>query len=138
MTMEEFWRRLLEELSRGGLARQELAGAELEQVNALADREIQELGVDLRPLPGLRLHQQGPLSGRHAVGAAGGERRRDTLRPLSGGLYGGEAQRPAAEALRGVRYLRSDAEKALSGLELREMFGGITLENILDTMFGGK
>jgi hypothetical protein len=45
---------------------------------------------------------------------------------------------PAAEALRGVRYLRSDAEKVLSGLELREMFGGITLENILDTMFGGK
>ena len=45
---------------------------------------------------------------------------------------------PAAEALRGVPYRREEAEKALSKLELEPMFGGITLEDILDTMFGGE
>jgi lipoate-protein ligase A len=87
MTMEEFWRRLLEELSRDGLVRQELAGAELEQVNALADEKYRSWEWTYGRSPAIRLHEQGPLSGRHAFGAAGGERRRDTLRPLSGTLW---------------------------------------------------
>jgi lipoate-protein ligase A len=138
MTMEEFWRRLLEELSRGGLVRQELAGAELEQVNALADEKYRswEWTYGRSPAydytnkvryPGGTLSVQLEVSGGVIRSAR-----------FQGDFMAVKRNDPAAEALRGVRYLRSDAEKALSGLELREMFGGITLENILDTMFGGK
>jgi hypothetical protein len=45
---------------------------------------------------------------------------------------------PAEEALAGTRYDRKEAERVLSGLDIAGMFGGITLENILDTMFGGE
>lgn len=43
---------------------------------------------------------------------------------------------PAAAALRGVRFSRGDAARALAPLDLGPMFGGITLRDILETMFG--
>jgi hypothetical protein len=43
---------------------------------------------------------------------------------------------PAVRALEGVKYRREDAEKVLSGLDIRAMFGGITADEILKVMFG--
>lgn len=43
---------------------------------------------------------------------------------------------PAAAALRGVRFAREDVSGALAPLDLGPMFGGITLQDILETMFG--
>jgi lipoate-protein ligase A len=138
MTMKQFWDRLLNELSGEGLSRCSLAPQELEQVKELAETKYRSWDWTYGRSPEYNFKNRRRLPGgtlevrlRIVKGAI-------EEAQFIGDFMAKAGNSPAAEALRGVPYRREEAEKALSKLELEPMFGGITLEDILDTMFGGE
>lgn len=136
MTLNEFWARLLRELSGEGLSRPELSAGELEEIKKLADEKYRSWDWTYGKSPEYNYQNRHRFAGGTLdlrLRVAGGVIEEAGF---MGDYMAASPNAPAAEALRGVRYRREDAEKALTGLPLAAMFGGITLENILDAMFG--
>jgi lipoate-protein ligase A len=138
MTLKEFWDRLLSELSQDGLSRGELAPEELEEIRATAENKYRSWDWTYGKSPDYNYENKLRFPGGTLevwLTIAGG-----VIAEVKfiGDFMAVSPNTPAADALKGVKYRREDAERALSGLTLAPMFGGISLENILDVMFGGE
>ena len=137
LTLREFWDRLLGELSKDGLSRCGLSPEELAEVSALAEEKYRSWDWTYGRSPDANYVNKlrfpgGTLEVRMQVGEG-------VIRDIRfiGDYLAVTPNTPAADALRGVKYRRGDVEAALSGLRLEPMFGGITAEEILETLFGG-
>lgn len=137
MTLKEFWDRLLSELSLGGLSRGELAPEELKKIQAIAENKYRSWDWTYGKSPDYnyknKLRFPGGTLEVWLTVAAGAI----TEVKFIGDFMAVSPNTPAEDALKGVKYRRENVERALSGLTLSPMFGGISLENILDVMFGG-
>ena len=137
MELREFWDRLLGELSADGLYRASLTEGELAQISAAADEKYRSWEWTYGHSP--------EYSYKNKMRFAGGTLETELLvesGAIENARFIGDFMAvtdisPASEALRGVRYRREDVKKALEGLDIRAMFGEISMENILDDMFGG-
>ena len=137
MELREFWDRLLGELSADGLCRTSLTEGELAQISAAADEKYRSWEWTYGHSP--------EYSYKNKMRFAGGTLETELLvesGAIENARFIGDFMAvtdisPAAEALKGVRYRREDVKKALGGLDIRAMFGEISMENILDDMFGG-
>lgn len=137
LTLREFWDRLLGELSKDGLSRCGLSPEELAEVSALAEEKYRSWDWTYGRSPDANYVNKlrfpgGTLEVRMQVGEG-------VIRDIRfiGDYLAVTPNTPAADALRGVKYRREDVEAALSGLRLEPMFGGITAEELLETLFGG-
>ena len=115
MDLGEFRRAILAELTRGGLVRESLTETELERVRALAAEKYESWEWNWGRAPDFGFRSRRRFAG-DFMAMTGWDR--------------------AREALSGRRFERGDVRAALEGLPLREMFGGITLGEILTLMFG--
>jgi lipoate-protein ligase A len=138
MTLAEFWARLLEQLSADGLCRQSLTAEELGQVERLAREKYRSWEWTYGHTPEYSYKNKRRFAG----GTLEAELRVDGGLIREAGFRGDfmavTELAPATRALRDVKYRREDAAAALAGLDLSAMFGAVTLEEILDTMFGGS
>ena len=136
MSLEEFWQRLLAELTRDGLTRVELQPRELEEIKALARRKYEswEWTWGRSPAYTMKNRERWP-GGTLEVLLDVKDGQIQQVR-FQGDFMATADCDAAQEALRGVRFRREDAAAALDGLDLQVMFGGICKEEILDTIFG--
>ena len=137
MTLEDFWAKLLAELSLDGISRQELSPGELDAVNALAREKYRSWDWTYGKSPEYSYENKARYQwGTLCVGlcVAGGVIQSARF---MGDFMAVEPNEPAAQALKGVRYDPEDVKRALDGMALERMFGGISIEEIIDAMFGG-
>ena len=135
-TVEDFRRAMLAALGASGLVRESLAPGELAAVGVLAEEKYRsyewtwgrapDFGFrSRRRFPGGSMEVRLDIHAGHIRDAA-----------FAGDFMAMTGWDRAREALSGRRFERGDVRAALEGLPLREMFGGITLGEILTLMFG--
>ena len=136
MHLGEFRRAILAELTRGGLVRESLTETELERVRALAAEKYEswEWNWGRAPDFGFRSRRRFPGGSMEVRLDIHAGHIRDAA--FAGDFMAMTGWDRAREALSGRRFERGDVRAALEGLPLREMFGGITLGEILTLMFG--
>lgn len=136
MDLGEFRRAILAELTRGGLVRESLTETELERVRTLAAEKYEswEWNWGRAPDFGFRSRRRFPGGSMEVRLDIHAGHIRDAA--FAGDFMAMTGWDRAREALSGRRFERGDVRAALEGLPLREMFGGITLGEILTLMFG--
>lgn len=134
-TLADFKAALLAELTGGGLARETLSGAELEEVRRLAESKYRSWDWTWGRAPefGFKSSRRFP-GGTLTVSldvSAGVIRRAD----LSGDFMALVPCTPVLSALEGVRFEREAVLAALATLDLRPMLGAITAGEVADAIF---
>ena len=134
-TLADFKAALLAELTGGGLARETLSGAELEEVRRLAESKYRSWDWTWGRAPefGFKSSRRFP-GGTLTVSldvSAGVIRRAD----LSGDFMALVPCTPVLSALKGVRFEREAVLAALATLDLRPMLGAITAGEVADAIF---
>lgn len=134
-TLADFKAALLAELTGGGLARETLSGAELEEVRRLAESKYRSWDWTWGRAPefGFKSSRRFP-GGTLTVSldvSAGVIRRAD----LSGDFMALVPCTPVFSALEGVRFEREAVLAALATLDLRPMLGAITAGEVADAIF---
>ena len=138
MTLKEFWDRLLCELSQDGLSHSDLSPEDLRKIQAIAESKYRSWDWTYGKSPDYNYKNKLRFPGGTLevwLTIAGG-----VIADVKflGDFMAVLPNTAAADALKGVKYRREDVERTLSGLPLMPMFGGISLEDILDVMFGGE
>ena len=136
MTLEEFWTKLLSELSSDGLERRALAGEETEKIKALAEEKYRSWDWTYGHSPAYGYKNKARFPGGTLQTELSVKNGAIQTARFSGDFMAVTSCEPAVRALEGVKYRREDVEKVLSGLDIRAMFGGITTDEILKVMFG--
>lgn len=134
-TLDDFKAALLAELTGGGLARETLSGAELEEVRRLAESKYRSWDWTWGRAPefGFKSSRRFP-GGTLTVSldvSAGVICRAD----LSGDFMALVPCAPVQDALAGVRFEREAVVAALATLDLRPMLGAITAGEVADAIF---
>lgn len=134
-TLADFRAALLAELTGGGLARETLSGAELEEVRRLAESKYRSWDWTWGRAPefGFKSSRRFP-GGTLTVSldvSAGVIRRAD----LSGDFMALVPCTPVQDALEGVRFEREAVLAALATLDLHPMLGAITAGEVADAIF---
>lgn len=135
MDMSEFRSRLLRELAADGLERRELAESELAGIRRAADEKYRSWDWVYGRSPQYDFSNSRRWDGgtlRVEYRAKAGHIEEIAFR---GDFMALAENAPACEALKGAALTREAVSAALAPLELAPMFGAITLDNILDTMF---
>lgn len=135
MELSDFWQRLLGELTADGLCRESLAPEEDSFVRRLANEKYRSWDWTWGRSPSCSMKNrrrwpEGTLEVCLEV-QEGYIQQADFL----GDFMASASCTGAIGALKNVRCQRDAVRSALSGLDLRSMFGGITLAQILDTIF---
>lgn len=136
MSLPEFWSRLLAELTSDGMIREQLSAEELESIRRQADEKYRswdwtyghspKYGFKNRlRFPGGTLEVELDVRDGHIEDAV-----------FHGDFMAVNDCKPAAKALKGVRFDRKDVSSALSDLNISAMFGGVTTDDILTVIFG--
>ena len=136
MDMDEFRRRLLARLTAGGLERRELDGAALASISRSADEKYRSWEWTYGRSPDFNFRNSMRFPGGTLTAELRVEGGRIAEAAFHGDFMAVTGCQPAADALRDVRFAREAADAALSPLELAPMFGGITKDEILQTIFG--
>lgn len=136
MTIDAFWQALKEHLLSGKSVVETLTPSELEEIRTLADTKYRSWERTWGRSPACTLRQKRRLPG-------------GTLEALlsikdgciqditfCGDFMATTDCTPAQDAIRGCRYDRDAVAALLAPLDLAPMFGGITQEEILGTVFG--
>lgn len=130
-----FWQRLVAELTAGDVNRAALRGEELAEVQKLCDEKYSTWDWNFGSSPKYdRVNRRRFTGGLLEIKTSveGGV-------ITAAGIYGDfMARRPVEDVtqkLCGISFRRDDAEKLLSQLELKDYFGDITLDEILEVMF---
>lgn len=131
MEMEEFWRRLKGELLRNDGMETRLEPAELEEVNRIAEEKYRSWNWTYGHTPAFSYSNTGRFSGgtvrlqlniRHGI---------ITEAAFSGDYMALIDGFPAEQALVGCRTTAEAVRSALSVLPLTELFGSVTLEELM-------
>ena len=136
MTLEEFWSKLLSKLSSDGLERRAVTGDETEKIRALAEEKYRSWEWTYGHSPAYDYKNRARFPGGTLQAELSVKDGVIQAVRFRGDYMAVTSCEPAALALEGVKYRRGDAEKVLSGLDIKDMFGGITADEILKVMFG--
>ena len=134
ISLQEFWQRILRELTRDGIIPEELSTAELEAVQQLANEKYRSWEWTYGHSPDYTFQNRRRFSGGTL------EVRMNICRGyiedivFFGDYMALTSQIPLADALRGTLRTRSAVSDVLSGFDLSKVFGGIQKEEILDLM----
>lgn len=135
MDLSGFWQRLLEELTADGLSRETITPEEDRRIRRLADKKYRSWDWTWGRSPDYSLKNRRRWPGGTLEVCldvrAGYIRQAGFL----GDFMACVSCAGAADALRDVRFQRDAVCSALAGLDLQLMFGSVTLEQILDTIF---
>lgn len=134
MTLKEFWDRILLELTDGGVEKCTLSQSELAQIAEDAEKyRSWEWTYGKSPEYSFKNRARYP-GGTLEVCLLVKDGKIEQA-AFVGDFMAVEDTAPAVEALKGVKMKREDISAALGGLDLRRIFGGITLDEILTTIF---
>lgn len=135
MGMEEFRSRLLRELAADGAVRCSLTEAELAEARRIADEKYRTWDWTYGRSPQYGFTNKRRWDGGTLCVQYTAANSRITDAAFRGDFMALTDNAPAVDALRGAALTREAVKSALERLDLAPMFGAITLENILDTMF---
>lgn len=134
MTLKEFWDRILLELTDGGVEKCKLSQSELAQIAEDSEKyRSWEWTYGKSPEYSFRNRAKYP-GGTFEVCLLIKEGKIEQA-AFVGDFMAVEDTAPALEALKGVKMKREDISTALGSLDLRRIFGGITLNEVLTTIF---
>ena len=136
--LQEFWEKLLQELTPEGLERETLSEAEYAEIRELAERKYRSWEWTWGRSPDYGWQNRGRFPGgtleiRMAVHAG---RIEDIV--FYGDYLATAPQTELAEALRGVRPEREAVREVFDRFDIPALFGGIREEEILELMVGNQ
>lgn len=135
MTLPEFWEHLKRTLAEGGFRQESLSEEELAAVAALKESKYDTWEWNFGRSPKFDLTNKRRFDGGSLEVGLKVERGHITECAFYGDFLSLTSLAPLTEALRGVPFREEDASAVLERFPLGEMFGGITREEILETIF---
>jgi len=135
MDMTEFRARLLAALSADGLVHEQLSGEELAEVARIADEKYRSWDWTWGRTKKFEYKNSRRFPGGSLCIMADVQNGKISDIAFEGDFMALEDVSPAATALTGCFFERDSVACALSTLDLTNIFGAITAENILDLMF---
>ena len=136
MTIQNFWRRLLQELAKEGAVKCTLTDEELEQVETTAREKYRSWDWTYGKSPAYTLKNSARYPGGSLEVRLLVEQGIIRQAMFSGDFMAVSDTAPAVAAITGKRLCREDLAAALTGVDIPAIFGGISLEEILETIFG--
>lgn len=135
MTLPQFWSYLKEQLSGGGLVPDALTPRELGEVERLADEKYRTWEWTYGRSPRFDMVNRSYFSGgRLEVGLSVAHGQITAIR-FYGDFLSVVDTAPLCRALEGVRYRQEDVAAVLAQQPVDKMFGAITAEELLQTIF---
>lgn len=136
MDLPEFRRRLLAELTADGLTRRALPDESLTEIRRTAEEKYRSWDWTYGRSPECNFRSSARFDGGTLCTELHIESGRIADAVFHGDFMAVTGCETAERALLGVAFERVAVDAALSSLELAPMFGGITKDDILQTMFG--
>ncbi len=136
MELPEFWSRLLDELSGGGLVRATLSEAELAEVRSCADAKYRSWDWTYGRSPDYNFKNKRRFPGGTLCVELFVQDGRIKSASFQGDFMAMCDNSQAVRALLGTPFDRASSQAALETLNLAPMFGAIGLDDILDTIYG--
>lgn len=135
MDLPTFWQTLLTRLTVDGLEHAALTEAELNAIRALADRKYRSWEWTWGRSPAYTVKNRKRWPGGTLEVLLDVREGRIAQIAFRGDFMSASDCAPVEELLRGLPYAQEAAAAALSGLDLRPMFGQLTREQLLQTIF---
>lgn len=135
MCMADFWERLLNAFSARGLIREHLSREELSAIEKIADERYRAWDWTWGRTKSFGYKNDRRFPGGYLCVMANVEGGIIADIAFEGDFMARADISPAKNALSGCRFDRDSVGRALSALSLADIFGAITLDNILELMF---
>ena len=135
MTLRQFWDRIKNELSGGGFTADSLSKDELKKVDQLVNDKYSRWEWNFGRSPKYELTNKQRYSGGTLEVSAKIESGIITDIIFYGDFMAVAPLYPILDALKGTPFKREEDEKILSEFSVSDMFGTITMDEILDTVF---
>ena len=135
MTLEQFWDRIKHELSGGGFSRYSLTADELDKVNQLVQDKYSRWEWNFGRSPRYELTNKQRFTGGTLEISAKVEGGLITDIVFYGDFMAVTSVEPLVNALKSTPFRRADVEKVLSRFPISDMFGSVTKDEILNTVF---
>ena len=135
MELAEFWQELKRQLSGDALTEESLTEEELSEVEKLKAEKYSTWEWNFGRSPKYDLTNKRRFAGGTLEVGAHVENGTLTEIAFYGDFMSMAPLQPLTEAIKGCRFRREDMAEILKRFSIREMFGTITAEEILDTVF---
>lgn len=135
MTLKEFWDRLLNELTKDGAVRCALSQSELMQIASDAEKKYRSWDWTYGKSPDYSFRNRARYPGGLLEVSLLVKKGIVVQAAFTGDFMAVQDTAPAVAALIGVRLRREDIAAALSSVDIAGIFGGISLQEILATIF---
>jgi lipoate-protein ligase A len=135
MELVEFWKEIKRQLSGDRLIEEKLSIEELAEVEKLKSEKYSTWEWNFGRSPKYGLSNKRRFDGGTLEVDVHVEEGKIADIAFYGDFMAMGSLLPLAEELKGCRFIREDMREILSRFSLKEMFGGITADEILDTVF---
>ncbi len=135
MSLQDFWSRLLEELAKDGAVKCTLTAQELDLITAEAEGKYRSWDWTYGKSPAYTMKKRARYPGGQLEVRLLVDKGLIRQAAFSGDYMAVSDSAPAVNAISGVMLCREDVAAALSGVDIPAIFGGISLEEILETIF---
>lgn len=135
MSIEQFWERLKAELTEDGITDVSLSEQELKEIEQLAESKYGTWDWTYGSGPAFSFKNKRRYPGGSLQISLNSEKGCISEIAFSGDYMAVTDDAEIRQALTGVRIDRQEVRNVLEAQEITPVFGGITIDNILDTMF---
>ena len=135
MDLQSFWEYLKGTLAESGMILDQLSEDELQEVRDLERVKYSTWEWNFGRSPKYDFQNKGRFDGGTLEIGVQVEKGHIVQIGFYGDFLGVTSLEPLTEALKGSAFRKEDVERILTGFSLKELFGGITREEILATMF---